>query len=677
MDFFEAQDHAQSRSKFLVLYFFCAVLLIIAAVYFAVTGGVFYYQHKLGTGASPPLFTGLRLSLTAGIVVPLICFGSLWRTSQLRSKGGAGVAQSLGGRKVSYTTQRPDERMLRNVVEEMAIASGLPVPGVYVMDHETGINAFAAGFGLSDAVIGVTKGAIEQLDRDELQGVIAHEFSHILNGDMRLNTKLSGWVFGIVMLTMLGRGFWRFIGGGSKSRSGSGRGIYFGRSRGSGGGGGDSKGGAGALIIAVILVAVLITMVGFIGEFFARLIQAAVSRQREYLADASALQFTRNPAGIGNALRRIGGIHHDSVLQNPNASEFAHAFFAKSLTSEVSFLATHPPLKKRIARLLKDWQGDYLKPRPPLKKQADAKKKPKRKPTTFGDAIGGLGAESTDGAQGATSDNFQQMLTAGLFMQCLGQLKQNSQAYAEQIREKLEADWPDVLEQVDRSPGFLLALLFHKDDSIAQKQMVQLKEVFPDRVNRVEDYGRKLRTIGRSERLRLLEILAPRLPEALIEAEYEDYLTCVEAFVEIDQQVLPFEMACLQIVRRQLLKESAYAPTRQSQAEITGAARILCSRLLAETELLGQDAAQILKSASQQAPYFINQLEAVENVDSTAIESAFAILARTPYRIRKQFLQSCERIVAADEKASINEVELLRAIAIGIGVPAAPILPNA
>lgn len=667
MDFFEAQDDALARSKSLIIYFFLAVALIIVAVYFAVTAGFFFYAHKTGAATLPPLFDGLRMTLTAAGVIPLIGLGSLWRITQLRREGGAGVADALGGRRIDASTRRPDERKLRNIVEEMAIASGLPVPQIYVMERESGINAFAAGFSHDDAAIGVTRGAIEQLDRDELQGVVAHEFSHILNGDMSLNTKLSGWVFGIVMLTLLGRGFWRLIkgdeAGGSRS---TGRGFYVGGTRRSRGGGssGDSKGG-GALILAIILVAVLVTIIGFIGEFFTRLIQAAVSRQREYLADASAVQFTRNPEGIGNALRRIGGISRYSSVQHPNASEFAHSFFARSMFGGVSFLATHPPLKRRINAVLKDWRGDYLKPRPQPKRAAKASKKAKPGPRMPG---GGIGRSPSGG------DNFQQMLTAGLFMRSLGQLRENSRARAEKIREQLETDWPEVFEDVDQVPAFLLALLYAKDEATASKQRAHLETNFPDYVEAVQAYAKKLDQLGRSERLILTELLAARLPDALIESERGDWLECLETFVEADKAVQPFEIACLQMARRSLLKSSNYAPARQDNRRIVDAARVLATRIAAETE--AADSADILANAARQAPYFMNQIKPAEATDAAAVENALTVLSQTPLGIRKQFLEICERIVAADKKASIEEVELLRAIAIGIGVPAAPLLDS-
>ncbi|MFP4069681.1 MAG: M48 family metallopeptidase [Opitutales bacterium] len=667
MDFFEAQDQARTRTRLLIAYFVAAIVLILAAVYFAVTAGVVYYHHEVGGSARPGLFSAPRLAWTAGIVVPLVVFGSLWRITQLRRIGGPGVARSMGGRKIDPSTRRPEERKLVNVVEEMAIAAGVPVPEIYLLDDEAGINAFAAGFGLDDAAIGVTRGAVEQLDREELQGVVAHEFSHILNGDMRLSTKLSGWIFGIVMLTLLGRGFWALIKGGS-GRSSRG-GVYLGGGRGGRGGRGKSKGNAGALIIAVILVAVLITIIGFLGECFARLIQAAVSRQREYLADAAAVQFTRNPAGIGNALRRIGGKGAGSRVSHPRAGEFAHAFFSKSLRGEVAFLATHPPLPRRIRRILPDWKGDYLQPRPgPGPKQKKAEPVPDRG-RSFGPAIGP--DAKADGGR------FQQMLTAGLFMRCLGQLREQGRAYAAQTREKLQRTLPALFDHSEESPVAVLALLYQPDEAVAARQRGILEERLPDLAGAVPTCADQVRAFDRAERLVLLEVMAARLPDAVIPPEREDFIACVEALVQADDKVSPFELACLQVVRRRRRKEAeADPPDRPDGAAVLRAAGALATRLAAETKLEGARAATVLKEASRQAPYFMNQLAPAESVAFDALEEAFDVLARTPFGIRKQFLEICERIVAADEQATADEAELLRAIAIGIGVPAAPIFPD-
>src|SRR3954470_2247678 len=261
---------------------------------------------------------------TAFGTLGIIGAGSFFKTLSL-ARGGRAVAELLDGRLVNSNSTDAHERKLLNVVEEMAIASGVPVPQVYVMDGEQGINAFAAGHSASDAAISVTRGAMTMLTRDELQGVIAHEFSHLLNGDMKLNLRLMGLIFGILCLTVIGR-------------------ILV-QTRG-------RKNPLPLLGLALIIV-------GWVGVLFGRLIQAAVSREREFLADASAVQFTRNPLGLAGALKKIGGIQHGSQLHSAHAEEASHFFFANGLRSRIFGFATHPPLLERIRALAPSFAGQF------------------------------------------------------------------------------------------------------------------------------------------------------------------------------------------------------------------------------------------------------------------------------------------------------------------------------
>jgi Zn-dependent protease with chaperone function len=292
MDFFTQQEKTRKKTGLLVFFFITAVVLIIAAVYAAVVA-VLLYNHMIASPFQPELLIGV-----AGGTLLIVISGSLIKTSQLR-RGGAAVAEMLGARPVTGDTKDLRERQLLNVVEEMAIASGVTMPDVYVLD-ESGINAFAAGWGTSDAAVCVTNGCLEYLNRDELQGVIAHEFSHVLNGDMRLNIRLMGLIFGILVISQIGY----FVLRGSSR----------GRVRISSG-----KGKSGSGMAVIFLIALVLFVIGYIGVFFGNLIMAAVSRAREFLADASAVQFTRNPLGITGALKKIGGMSDGSRILNHNA----------------------------------------------------------------------------------------------------------------------------------------------------------------------------------------------------------------------------------------------------------------------------------------------------------------------------------------------------------------------
>jgi Zn-dependent protease with chaperone function len=333
MDFFEAQDVARRRTLLLVILFAAAVVLIILIIYIIV-----YYLTGPHPGA---VFDPILLAIIAGGVLLLVGAGSGYRTLQLR-RGGPAVAELLGGRRISPTTTDPAERRLVNVVEEMAIASNIPAPAIYVLDGEEGINAFAAGHSPADAAVTVTRGALRSLTRDELQGVVAHEFSHIFNGDMRLNLRLMGLLFGILLLAVVGRIL-----------------LYAGP-RGAYRGGGRRRGGGGQ----VVLIGLALLLVGYIGVFFGRLIQAAISRQREYLADAAAVQFTRNPQGLEGALKKIGASlvagGPGSQIANAHAEEANHFFFARGIGGLVTRLfASHPPLVERIRRIDPSFDGNF------------------------------------------------------------------------------------------------------------------------------------------------------------------------------------------------------------------------------------------------------------------------------------------------------------------------------
>ena len=320
MNFFESQDRARKNTFQLILFFGMAVitLIIMVNVLVMLAFGFIDNTQIAGEQSLWQQMNWQTFSTISAAVVLVVVVGSLYKIMAL-SSGGKVVAEGLGGQLIAQNTSDLDQRKLLNVVEEMAIASGTPAPPVYLLAQEHGINAFAAGFSPKDAVIGVTQGAIEHLSRDQLQGVIALEFSHIFNGDMRLNIRLIGVLNGILILGIIG---YYLLYSTSLARRGRGNG----------------KGAAGILALAIGLI-----VVGFAGTFFGGLIKAAVSRQREYLADASAVQFTRNPEGISGALQRIGGLQFGSVLENPGAAEISHAFFAQGVSGFMQGYQAHRP----------------------------------------------------------------------------------------------------------------------------------------------------------------------------------------------------------------------------------------------------------------------------------------------------------------------------------------------
>ncbi|HET9388799.1 MAG TPA: M48 family metallopeptidase [Steroidobacteraceae bacterium] len=319
MDFYARQAAARGQTRWLVLAFVLSLLAVALAL------DLVLFSFLASAGADRPLIEPLQFAqqnpgvavFSTLIVMGVLGLASLYKTMELRGGGGV-VARSLGGVLVSPDTTDLKRKRLLNVVSEMAIASGVPMPEVYVLEQELAINAFAAGHTAANAAITVTQGALDQLNRDQLQGVIGHEFSHILNGDMRLNVQLMGWVFGLFVVALIGRLLLNFSPRNRRGNNG------------------------------IVALAFAIVVLGYVGLFLGRLMQAAVSRQRERLADASGVQFTRNPQGLKEALVKIAVLPEGSRLSSPHAEQAAHMFFAEGLDR---LFATHPPLMERIREL--------------------------------------------------------------------------------------------------------------------------------------------------------------------------------------------------------------------------------------------------------------------------------------------------------------------------------------
>ena len=350
MDFFEAEELARRTTRRLVLLYLLAVVVVAGAV---CLGLAVAYTLAVMSGAAAPaqdvMIDGRHLGAAfveimrhgvppklyaygAGITLLVIASATIYRVFQL-SDGGEAVVDMVGARRVDPATTDPGERRLLNVIEEMAIASGVQVPAAYVMDQERSINAFAAGYSPNEAVVAVTRGTLDTLSRDELQGVIGHEFSHILNGDMRLNVRLLGVLFGIVCIGQFGQ----FL-----IRSTAYRTVRVSR---------ENRGPE----VALVFLGIALAMIGFLGLEFARVIKAAISRQREFLADASSVQFTRNPDGIAGALDTIAG--RSTLIGDVHAEELSHMFFVQGVANWMGGLFdTHPPVEERIRRVRPGFQ---------------------------------------------------------------------------------------------------------------------------------------------------------------------------------------------------------------------------------------------------------------------------------------------------------------------------------
>jgi len=438
-------------------------------------------QGKEGAAPEPVIYfrPGLLIAVTL-ITILVVGLGSLWKTLALRA-GGRTVAESLDGQLLSPGSGDIAERRLLNVVEEMAIASGTPVPPVYVMQEEMGINAFAAGFGPDDAVIGVTRGCMEKLTRDQLQGVIAHEFSHILNGDMRLNIRLMGILHGILVIGLIGGVLLRVGSYSSMSRR---------RSKDNGG-------------AKIALVGLAIFIIGYVGFFFGKLIKAAVSRQREYLADASAVQFTRNPDGIAGALKAIGGYAGHGTLQSSQAESCSHMFFShgkKKSFIEFNSLATHPPLHDRIQRIDPSFDGSFPEIDEDHSGVGDSEK-------SVGFAGSKKRSRSVSPPQPKAAAVTPEQLTASI-----GTIDPSRLSYARE----LVAGLPEALRDAAREPysarALVYALLLDTDHEVRSKQLDHLAVSAEEGMHAAtQELQQVLSQVGRSARLPLADLAMPAL----------------------------------------------------------------------------------------------------------------------------------------------------------------------
>jgi Zn-dependent protease with chaperone function len=642
VDFFDRQDKARRNTKLLVFYFSLAVLSLVLAVNAAVslilTGltnyGLILRSASPFASANDRSFiwsqSELFLWITIGTLV-VILIGSVFKTLQL-ARGGSAVAELLGGRLINSNTTDADERKLLNVVEEISIASGVPVPQVYVMDSEAGINAFAAGHSASDAAISVTRGCVNILSRDELQGVIAHEFSHILNGDMRLNLRLMGLVFGILCLTVIGRILVR------------------------------TRGRRNPLP----LVGLALIVIGWAGVFFGRLIQAAVSRQREILADASAVQFTRNPAGLAGALKKIGGLAYGSQIKSPHAEEASHLFFANGLSDSV--FATHPELTERIRTLDPAFNGRF-----PRVTEGPT--------SAISPAPGALLSRSKlIPFVEAGADRFAPPFVAQhAVVANIGQATAQHLHYAADFRQAI----PPALEAAAHDPlgacALVCALFLASEPSTRQKQLEDLASATSgamcDETTRVwsEIQGMPLQA-----KIPLVNLALPAL-RRLSPPQFEQFRAAAETLVARNTEADLFVYMLKKIVVRHL--ETHFFPEQRPVTQFYALRPLApdCGVLLSAMAYAGQENAteayvaftQGTESLSRAARCEISLLPP-DQCDLSHLDVALARLSQAVPQIKKNVLNACAQTVAADGVIQEGEAELLRAIADTLDCPVPP-----
>ncbi len=622
MDFFSAQDEARRNTKWLVLLFLLAVVSIILLLYLAIVG---FSSYSNTTSLAEPLrwWQPTLFFIIAGITSAVVLLGSLFKTLSLTRGGGAAVAGSLGGRRVSRSTGDALERRLLNVVDEMAIASGVPVPMVYVLDEESSINAFAAGADLHSAVIAVTRGCLEQLSRDELQGVVAHEFSHIFNGDMRLNIRLIGILHGILLLALVGRMLLR---GGGRSRS-----------RNAGG-------------IAVAGVALLVA--GYAGVFFGRMIKAAVSRQREFLADAAAVQFTRNPTGLVGALKKIGGFA-DKRIGHPNAEEASHMFFEAGVVTHLNLLATHPPLELRIQRLEPAFTA--------VQSTAGRASQTPASGVAMGIGAGEAFRTSPGGVRRSVGNSDERHLT-----------------YAHELLAALPAKIVTDVHDPQRVRAVVYALLAGSLAEPATQIPGLLQDENEAIVALAVSHVSGLSFENRAARLPLIELAIPAVGE--IDGDRAAVLmrNC-RTLVEADKRVTVFEFAVLSLLEHALgLREERHAAFhRPGLADIRKDSEVLFS-LLAHAGHGDTDAAESAFYAAWQRIQLEGKGELQERgeIAMRLFEEALARLNTLKFSFKARLIEAAVAAITDDNMVTVTEAELLRAIGARLGCPIPPILPD-
>ena len=635
MNFFEHQDQARRNTGLLVLLFAVAVislvvltnLLLIAVLAYAHQIPLNDWRSVIGS-FSWHSFVYIALGTCSVLLLASFC-----KYLEL-SGGGQAVAEAMGGRRINVNTRDANERKILNVVEEMAVASGTPVPPVYLFE-EQGINAFAAGHDRRDAVIGITRGCVQLLERDELQGVIAHEFSHIFNGDMRLNLRLIMILHGILVIGIAGFHLLRAAAyGGHRRRSDK----------------------AQSTLPLLALSAGLIA-IGYIGSFCGNLIKAAVSRQREFLADASAVQFTRNPRGIGGALMKIGGSNKGSAIDSPHAAELSHLFFGQAVTPFFNgLMATHPPLQQRIRRIQPEWDGSW----PQLNSVAQRTTGPTASSHETVTAFSG-------GARDANTQGRELIASVG-------------QPNAEGIvaaRSFLQALPPPVMQAAHEPFGaraLVYCLLLDENPQLRQKQWRRLEQTSDPEVYRLARMLESPCTQAAQNRLRLLDLCLPALKE-LNRAQYRLFKDNLVALIHADQQLALYEWALFQIIISNLeggqrtvsSGRDASAPKSTAQA-----AALILSSIASSAASSEQQARTAFESGKAVLGIASIQYLDYRHYGLQNLSQALALLGRLKPLQKPGLLKALCAAAAHDGVVEPIEIELIRAVADSLDCPIPP-----
>ncbi len=629
MNFFEHQAQARAQSRWMMWAFAFSVLL-------TVLGVVAILAVTLAFGAAQEMTLGdatlphLPMLLATGLgVAAVIALGSLYKIARLKSGGGT-VASGLGGVLVPPETREPRLRRLRNIVEEIAIASGVPVPEIYVLEREAGINAFAAGYAPADAAVAVTRGALEKLSRDELQGVIAHEFSHVLNGDMRLNIRLMGLIFGLLVIHLIGREIVNNT----------------------------PRGGKRGPTLAVAGFGLM--MVGGIGMLCGRLIKARISRQREYLADASAVQFTRQTVGLAGALKKIAGIEAGSKLEGKSGEEISHMLFGDGVGYSWLF-ATHPPLIERIQRIEPQFRPAQLKA---AAVQWNA-------PDFYSDA-------GDEGPVKFLAPAATRGITPAAVVSQVGHPGADDYRYAETLHATIPQALREAAQSDAEAPALLLALLLDADRDIAARQREAIAAVRgAAEVARVLVLHRQTENLHAALRLPLAALAFPTLRQRPA-AELVALQTLVNTLAQADGCIGAFEFVLARMLSVQLgdwLAPAATAATgKQRLAALADDAALLLS-VLADAGSARGDAARRAFAAGWAHLWPQSTRAPALPVDwPKALDAALTRLDTLMPLAKQMLIEALVKTLAHDGRVTIGEAELLRVTAASLHCPLPPAL---
>ncbi|EGG94834.1 Zn-dependent protease with chaperone function [gamma proteobacterium IMCC1989] len=667
MNFFEHQHSAKKKTTLLVFLLVIAVCCLIAITILAITIFLYFFQsHTTSLQAYQTYTTSLSshffhiissdifLWVITG-VVSVVGIGSLYKLTKL-SQGGKYVAESLGGRLLHPNSQDPAEKKILNVVEEMAIASGNPVPSVYLL-ADNSINAFAAGLSRRDAVIGVTQGCIELLNRDELQGVMAHEFSHIHNGDMRLNMRLIACLHGILVIGLIGS----FIIRGSS-------GYGYSRRR--------NKNRGQQMILGLALV-----VIGYSGTFFGNIIKAAVSRQREFLADASAVQFTRNSLGISNALKKIGASNYGSTIHQANASEFSHLFFGEGIKNKFSSLmATHPPLDDRIRRVEPRWNGQYpsinstsidstsIDSTPKTQYNPDSNNTADNNVATNNSAVNYVATPTPNISNPRLAQTKDSIIDKAI--DTAGEPSDVTLLISKELIKKIPRRIMTAAHEPFSARALIYCLLIDQDTRIQQQQLKRLqKDATPESYAEVRLLLDDIHRLEKHYRLLLIDLSVPAL-KLLSAPQYRTFKKNLAQLIKADKAVSLFEWCLYRIVTHtvEVKSHKENRSLRQCQQSI----EILLSAVVHHGENPQPNQAFV----SGKKILELDNIALLDGYSFKAVDNALNELSQLKPLRKPILLRAIMACINYDGKVNTQEAELFRAIADTLNCPIPPLYSN-